>query len=148
MEKVITCPVCLDTDYCFEDVQEQHSSYLCFNCGYMSDSRYTVGSLELADSLKKSPQLIINNQFQDSDRGIVWFPAVINMGPRGIIFPEGNEGDYVWKYASVIEIPKEEQANYNNYSQRLDVDNAQVFNKHDFIGACKAMGITERIDNG
>ena len=88
---------------------------------------------------------IINNQFQDSDRGIVWFPAVINMGPRGIIFPEGNEGDYVWKYASVIEIPKEEQANYNNYSQRLDVDNAQVFNKHDFIGACKAMGITERI---
>ena len=111
----------------------------------MSDSRYTVGSLELADSLKKSPQLIINNQFQDTDRGIVWFPAVINMGHRGIIFPEGNEGDYVWKYASVIEIPKEEQANYNNYSQRLDVDNAQVFNKHDFIGACKAMGITERI---
>ena len=145
MEKVITCPVWIDTDHCFEDVQEQHSSYLCFNCGYMSDSRYTVGSLELADSLKKSPQLIINNQFQDSDRGIVWFPAVINMGPRGIIFPEGNEGDYVWKYASVIEIPKEEQANYNNYSQRLDVDNAQVFNKHDFIGACKAMGITERI---
>ena len=145
MEKVITCPVCLDTDHCFEDVQEQHSSYLCFKCGYMSDSRYTVDSLELADSLKKSPQLIINNQFQDTDRGIVWFPAVINMGHRGIIFPEGNEGDYVWKYASVIEIPKEEQANYNNYSQRLDVDNAQVFNKHDFIGACKAMGITERI---
>ncbi len=54
MEKVITCPVCLDTDHCFEDVQEQHSSYLCFKCGYMSDSRYTVGSLELADSLKKS----------------------------------------------------------------------------------------------
>lgn len=145
MERVITCPHCLDTDHCFEDIQENFSSFLCFKCGYMSDSRYTVGSLELADSLKKSPQLIINNQFQDTDRGIVWFPAVINMGPRGIIFPEGNEGDYVWKYASVIEIPKEEQANYNNYSQRLDVDNAQVFNKHDFIGACKAMGITERI---
>ena len=40
----------------------------------MSDSRYTVGSLELKDSLKKSPQLIINNQFQDTDRGIVGFP--------------------------------------------------------------------------
>ena len=26
---------------------------------------------------------------------------------------------------SVIEIPKEEQANYNNYSQRLDVDNVK-----------------------
>ena len=26
MEKVITCPVCLDTDHCFEDVQETFSS--------------------------------------------------------------------------------------------------------------------------
>ena len=145
MEKVITCPVCLDTDHCFEDVQEQHSSYLCFNCGYMSDSRYTVGSLELADSLKKSPQLVRESQFEDRHRNIVWFPSVINMGKLGMIYPEGTTDKYVWKYASVIEIPKEEQANYNNYSQRLDVDNAQVFNKHDFIGACKAMGITERI---
>ena len=55
MEKVITCPVCLDVDHCFEEVQETFSSYLCFNCGFMSDSRYEIGSLKLADNLKKSP---------------------------------------------------------------------------------------------
>jgi len=43
MEKVIDCPVCYDTDKCFEDVQEQYSSYLCFKCGFMSDSRYKYG---------------------------------------------------------------------------------------------------------
>ena len=88
---------------------------------------------------------IIKNQFKDNQRNIVWFPAVINMGSKGMIFPEGNDKDYVWKYAKIIDIPKEEQALYDNYNQRLDVDNAQEFKKDDFIGACKAMGITERI---
>ena len=63
-----------------------------------------------------------------------------------MIFPEGNKEEYVWRYAKVIDIPEEEQANYNNYSQRLDVENAETFEQHNFMGACKAMGITERLD--
>ena len=43
MERVIDCPVCYNTDQCFEEVQEEYSSYLCFNCGFMSDSRYEIG---------------------------------------------------------------------------------------------------------
>ena len=54
MERVIICPQCFDTDHCFEEVQEKYSSYLCFSCGFMSDSRYEIGSLELIDNLKKS----------------------------------------------------------------------------------------------
>ena len=146
MERVITCPVCLDLDHCFEDIQETFSSYLCFKCGYMSDSRYSMNSLELNDNLKKSPQLVIDSQFEDKKRDIVWFPSVINMGKLGIIYPEGTKDKYVWKYAKVVDIPKEEQANYNNYSQRLDVNNAMTFEQKDFMGACKEMGITERIN--
>ena len=26
----------------------------------------------------------------DEERGIVWFPSVINMGEKGIIYPDGN----------------------------------------------------------
>ena len=145
MERVITCPVCLDLDHCFEDIQETFSSYLCFKCGYMSDSRYSMNSLELNDNLKKSPQLVIDSQFEDKKRDIVWFPSVINMGALGIIFPEGKVGQFNWRYAKLVDIPEEERVNYNNYSQRLDVENAQSFHQHDFLGACKAMGITERI---
>ena len=139
------CPHCFDTDHCFEDVQEGFSSYLCFNCGFMSDSRYEINGIEVMESLKSSPKLVRESQFEDKDRNIVWFPAVINMGKLGMIYPEGTSDSYVWKYARVVEIPEHLRKQYDNYSQRLDVDNAQVFNKHDFIGACKAMGITERI---
>ena len=144
MERVIDCPVCYDTDRCFEDIQEEHSSYLCFNCGFMSDSRYEVSSLQLTENLKKSPKLVQKLQIKDKDRNIVWFPAVINMGTKGIIFPEGkSKTNYVWKYAEVVEIPEEERHKYNNYDQRLDVENAQVYEQYEFLEACKAMGITD-----
>ena len=145
MERVITCPVCFDTHQCFEEVQETFSSYLCFACGFMSDSRYEIGSIDVIENLKKSPKLVVESQFEDRHRNIVWFPAVINMGKLGMIFPEGTRDKYVWKYAKVIDIPEEERVNYNNYSQRLDVENAETFEQKNFIGACKAMGITERI---
>ena len=145
MEKVIDCPVCFNTDNCFEDVQESFNSYLCFSCGFMSDSRYEVGGLHLIENLKTSPKFVRDSQFEDKDRNITWFPSVINMGKLGIIYPEGVKGEYVWKYAKLVDIPKEKQESYNGHTQRLDVEGAETFEQHNFIGACKSMGITERI---
>ena len=66
MERVIDCPVCFDVDRCFEEIQEDYSSFLCFNCGFMSDSRYEVGSLQLTDNLKKSPKLVQDLKIKDN----------------------------------------------------------------------------------
>jgi len=148
MERVIDCPVCFNTDNCFEEMQENFSSYLCFSCGFMSDSRYEAGNLQLIENLKKSPQLVQDSKFEDTHRNIVWFPSVINMGKLGMIYPEGTKNEYVWKYAKVIEIPKEEREKYDNYTERLDVDGAETFEQHNFMGACKAMGITKDMSNG
>ena len=155
MERVIDCPVCYDTDRCFEDIQEEHSSYLCFNCGFMSDSRYEIGSLKLMDNLKNSPQLVQDLQFEDKGRNIIWFPAVINMGEMGIIFPDVVEEteasfddrtqNYVWKYAKVVEIPDGARKDYDNYDRRLDVENAEIFGKYEFMKACEQMGVTRDI---
>ena len=143
MEKVITCPVCFDVNKCFEDIQETFSSYLCFKCGFMSDSRYEIGSLQLIENLKKSPKLVRETKIEDKERGIVWFPSVINMGKLGMIFPEGTSDSYYWKYAKVIDIPKEEQPLYDNHTQRLEVETAQTFSQYEFVKACESMGITK-----
>ena len=148
MERVITCPVCFNTDQCFEEIQETFSSYLCFHCGFMSDSRYEIGSLKLTENLKKSPKLVRESRFDDIERNITWFPSVVNMGKLGMIFPEGDSNEYVWKYAKVIDIPKEEQVKYDNHTQRLDVDNAESFGQYEFLKACELMGITRDIGNG
>ena len=145
MERVITCPVCWDNNQCFEEVQETFSSYLCFHCGFMSDSRYEVDSLQLLDNLKKSPKLVQELKVEDRERSIMWFPSVINMGELGMIFPEGTPEDYVWKYAKVIDIPEEERHKYDNYDRRLDVDGALTFSQNEFMKACDEMGITKEL---
>ena len=145
MERVIDCPVCYDTDRCFEDIQENFVSYLCFNCGFMSDSRFEIDSVGLIENLKKSPKLVQDLQFKDKKKNIVWFPAVINMGEKGLIFPEGQPDNYVWKYAQVVDVPEEEREKYNNYDRRLDVENAESFGQKGFLEACKQMGITKDI---
>ena len=98
--------------------------------------------LQLVENLKKSPKLVQALKFEDKHRNIVWFPSVINMGELGMIFPEGIPEEYVWKYAKVIDVPKEEQHEYDNYDKRLDVENAKEYSQYEFLEACKEMGIT------
>ena len=40
MERVIICPNCGSEHHCFEEMQEDYSSFMCFQCGFMSDSRF------------------------------------------------------------------------------------------------------------
>ena len=120
MEKVIDCPVCFDGDKCFEEVQETYSSFLCFSCGYMSDSRYQLDSLKLIDNLKKSPKLVQETKFEDKERNIVWFLSVINMGTLGMIYPEGTPNNFVWRYAKLADVPEGQEENYKGHKQFLD----------------------------
>ena len=147
MEKVITCPYCNDTDRCFEDVQDTFSSFMCFNCGYMSHSNYTEDKIS---EIQHTSQLIRDLAYKDDDRDIYWYPSVVNMGKLGIIYPDGLPHDWNWKFAKVTQVSEEEQKNYpipgkdgEYYTERLDVDNAQEFGQFEFLEACKSMGIVK-----
>jgi hypothetical protein len=146
MERVIDCPICYDTDACFEDMQEEFNSYMCFNCGFMSSSVY---SKENTDQVQNTSKLVEELKWFDEEREIYWYPSVVNMGPKGVIFPEGNTEYWVWKYVQVVSIPEEEQKDYpvpdqdgKFYKDKLDVDNAKTYGQYEFLEACKDMGIT------
>ena len=48
------------------------------------------------------------------------------MGPKGIIFPEGNIEHWVWRYAKVVEVPEEEQPLFDRFLEMLnDLDDVQ-----------------------
>jgi len=151
MERVIDCPLCYDKDTCFEDIQEKFKSYMCFNCGFMSSSYYTKDTVKEAEGMVK---LVDELKSFDEERQIWWYPSVLNMGPKGIIFPEGNSGNWVWKYAEVVEVPKEEQKQYpipgkdgEFYTEKLDVENAKSYGQYEFLQACKDMGIAMEVPN-
>ena len=147
MEKNITCPLCYDEDYCFEDVQETFSSFMCFNCGYMSNSNYTKENL---DKIKNTSQLVKDLIVKDEGRDIYWYPSIVNMGKLGIIYPEGDVSNWNWRFARVINVEDVDKEKYQIpgeegkfYTERLDVDNAMIFGQYEFFLACKAMGIVK-----
>ena len=129
-----------------EPASDEH--YLCMNSGYMASSNFTFDDEDFQTQMDGSPELVKALQFFDEEREIVWIPCVLNMGPLGMVFPDGNLENWVWKHAKNVEIPEEEQKNYpvfgkedEYYTSRLDVDNAETFDRNNFIGACKSMGV-------
>ena len=152
MEEKTKCPCGLDSNNCFvektEIEEKPFESYICFQCGMTSNTYLAFDSEKLEEYTKNHSKLMNNLKIFDNERGIVWFPSVINMGKLGMIYPEGTKNEYVWKYAKVIEIPEEEREKYDNHTERLDVDGAETFEQHNFMGACKAMGITKDMSNG
>ena len=150
----ITCPVCFDTHQCFEDTVENKDgkifkSYMCFNCGYTTNSEYEWGSTALKNAQLGATQLMNEIAFLDEDRNLMWLPSILNMGPKGIIYPEGTKNNWTYKYAKVRELSEEEQKEerYKGHTQILDVDNATDYGQYDFLEACKDMGIIKDLDN-
>ena len=106
MESVIDCPICYDTDACFEDTQPDFKSYMCFNCGFMSHSHYTEENL---DKVENTSKLVNELKQLDEERKIYWYPSVVNMGPKGVIYPEGSVESWIWRYAKVVPVSESEK---------------------------------------
>ena len=151
-ETKITCPVCFSEERCFEDKQEQNgqtfSSYMCFKCGYTSNSVYKYGTPELQQVQTSSTQLMNDVCFYDEDREIMWFPTVLNMGQLGVIYPEGTENNWVYKFAQVRKLTELEKKDpkYEGHEQMLDVEEAKEYGQYEFLDACKEMGIIKDLD--
>jgi len=151
MEERTNCPMCGDLhNNCVVEKTEvdgkPFESYICFQCGMTSNSYLAFDSEKLEEYTKSHSKLMNDLKVFDKERDIVWFPSVINMGEKGIIYPDGDHVNWHWYYAKVIDIPKEERDKYDGHERRLDVENAEKFGQFEFMEACKAMGVI--VDNG
>ena len=145
----IDCPVCFDTHQCFEDTVENENgefkSYMCFNCGFTSNSAYTWDSPELKKAQVGATQLMNDVAYYDEDRKIMWFPSVLNMGKLGVIYPEGTKNNWTYKLAQVRKLTDLElkDKRYEGHAEMLDVENAKEYGQYDFLDACREMGIVK-----
>ena len=146
MESNTSCPLCKDLhSNCVVEQTEvkgqQFESYICFECGMTTNSYFALDSEHLEKATENNTQLMNDLKIIDEERGLVWFPSVINMGEGGIIYPDGLAHDWYWHYAELVDVPEEERDQYGGHEKRLDIENPQIFGQFEFMGACKAMGI-------
>ena len=135
METKIKCPHCYSKKMCFETKVEDYSSFLCFRCGFMSDTRLVPESEFLEQHLENTPYLVESLSHYDINRRIYWYPSVMNMGARGVVFPIRDKKTYKWKACKYIETDKD------NYSKELDVENGMEVEKFDFLKTLDFMEI-------
>ena len=122
MEEKTNCPCDADLyNNCFVEKTEiegkPFESYMCFDCGMTSNSYLAFDSDKLEEYTKNNSELMNDLKIMDEERGIVWFPSVINMGEKGIIYPDGVLSDWYWHYAKVIDIPEEDREKYDDMKE-------------------------------
>ena len=116
-----------DNHSCFvETTDEGFESYICFDCGYTSNSALKLEECE--EETKNYTSLVKDLKIEDTERGLEWYPSVINMGSMGMIYPEGSAHNWVLQSSKSKAIPEEQRKNYPKedgtyYETYLDIDN-------------------------
>jgi hypothetical protein len=151
-ERVIECPVCFDSNLCFEDMHDNMSTFFCLRCGYTSNSLYVKDSDTHKAHIASTAKLVHDLEVFDEDRQIFWYPSVLNMGKLGIIYPEGTIHNWHWKYAKVNPVPEKDKEKYpvkgkpgEFHNSFLDLETATEYEAYDFLQALRDMGLAKDI---
>ena len=156
-DKLVNSPVC-DSNACYESefmtAEGPIKTWLCMTSGYTSNTTMTLDSEALKQTLEHTAELIKDLRQDHEPPGggevLAWFPTVITMPEKGIIFPEPikDTNDWQWTCVKAIEIPKEEQEKYPDptnpgtfYKHKMDMKNPYKFDKLCFMDAAEELGM-------
>jgi transcription elongation factor Elf1 len=163
-DKLVNCPCCT-SNACYEsEFQTQEGiiqTWLCMTCGFTSNSTMLEDSETLKEIEEYTADLI--RDLKQVHNKLVWFPTVITMPEKGMIFPEPiKSGEtfsrsddkttttplYGWTVVKAIPIEKEEKEKYPNpnkpghyYQYKMDMKNPIRFDKLCFMDAAEVLGM-------
>ena len=165
-DKLVNSPIC-DSNACYESefttADGPIKTWLCMTSGYTSNTTMTLDSEALKQTLELTADLIKDLRQDHEPPGggevLAWFPTVITMPNKGMVFPEPIKGtstlegkpDWQWTCVKAIPIPKEEQNKYpdpNNpgtfYKNKMDMKNPYKIDKLCFMDAAEELGMFQK----
>ena len=159
-DKLVDSPIC-DSNACYESefmtTEGPVKTWLCMTSGYTSNTTMTLDSETLKQAEELTAELIKDLRLDLVPPGggekLAWFPTVITMPDKGMIFPEPVKGKEKWQWTVVkaVPIPKEEQEKYPDprnpgtfYKNRMDMKNPERFGKLEFMDAAEELGMFKK----
>jgi hypothetical protein len=162
-DKLVNSPIC-DSNACYESEFQTSEglikTWLCMTSGYTSNTTMTLDSEALKQTLELTADLIKDLRQDHVPPGggekLAWFPTVITMPEKGMIFPEPlketstleGKQDWAWTVVKAIEIPEDERKNYPDatnpgkfYKRKMDMKNLKRFDKLCFMDAAEELGM-------
>ena len=107
-DKLVNSPIC-DSNACYESEFQTEDglikTWLCMTSGYTSNTTMTLDSEALKQTLEFTADLIKDLRQDHEPPGggevLAWFPTVITMPEKGMIFPEPIKGSTTFKGNSI-----------------------------------------------
>ena len=156
MEQKILSPIDGNTDFCYQSDDERTgiTSYLDYKTGYTSNSNLIIDSEYVNEAEANQPKLVTELRVLDNLRNLVWYPSVINIPMKGMIFPMADDdGNWTWEVMKVREVTAEEKEMYpipekegEFFKTILDVKGKKNFAKDKFMDALAEIGGVVEID--
>jgi hypothetical protein len=150
-DKLVNCKCC-GSNACYESeftTQEGPiTTWMCMTCGFTSNTTMENNS-KLLTQIEETTADLIKDLKQVHDN-LVWFPTVITMPEKGMIFPEPIKGkeDWQWTCVKAVAIPEEDQSKYPDpknpgtfYKNRMDMHNLLRYDKLCFMDAAGELGM-------
>jgi hypothetical protein len=148
MDKLIKCPCC-GSDACSKStIAPLLDVSLCWTCGFTTNTQLIDGSKFEEENYGITAEIIKDlKQVHDN---FAWYPKIINLQEKGMVFPEWNKRSQDWYWAAVkaILVTEEEKEKYPNptkpgefYKFRMDMKNIKRFNKLEFMDAAEEIGM-------
>jgi len=148
MDNLITCPCCGSDACSVLPLAPAIDAHLCWTCGFNTHTGMVDGS-ELEKATFESTAEIMKDLKQVHE-GLAWYPKVINLQDKGMVFPEWNKRlqDWYWAAVKAIPVAEEEKEKYPDpsnpgefYEFRMDMENIKRFNKLEFMDASELIGL-------
>jgi|TARA_R110001592_G_scaffold65074_2_gene199884 hypothetical protein len=144
----IECPCC-GHDACTKNISNSGIEVqLCWTCGMTTNDKLIDGGDFEKDSYELTAEII--KDLKQTHKGLSWYPKIINLPKRGMVFPEWNKRvkDWYWAAVKAIPVTEEEKEKYPDplnkgqfYKFRMDMKNIKRYNKLCFMDAAEEIGM-------
>ena len=149
MDQLVICKHC-GGDACYETTldPENNKAWMCYGCGFNTNSHFVNGSEVIEKANETMPELYKDLIFVDEDN-LVWYPTTVNMPEKGMVFLDGtNKDTYRWAGVLATDVKAEEKTKFpipgmegEYYTKKMDMTTIKYFDKKDFMEALEYVGI-------
>ena len=148
MDKLSECPCCGSDACSISPLAPAIDAHLCWTCGFNTHTGMVDGS-EFEKTTYESTAEIIKDLKQVHE-GLAWYPKVINLQEKGMVFPEWNKRlqDWYWAAVNAVPVTEKEKEKYPDpanpgefYKFRMDMKNIKRFDKLEFMDAVELIGL-------
>ena len=148
MDNLIECPCC-KSNACSQTISgEGVNVYLCWTCGMTTNDKMLDGSDFEKENYEHTAELI--KDLKQVHKDLAWYPKVINLQEKGMVFPEWNKRvqDWYWAAVKATPITEEEKEKYPDpskpgefYKFKMDIKAIKRYDKMAFMDAAEEIGL-------